>query len=61
MTKQEKMQAFIADLKSVATKHGVIVDKYSNKEKGESRYFFKIQAEDIEADIEDIFSVVKHG
>ena len=60
MKKNEKLEALIEDLKSVATRHGVIVDKYSDKEKGETAYFFKIAKENVEVNIEDVFVVIGH-
>ena len=61
MIKKEKLQLLIDDLRSVVAKHGVVVDKYADREKGETEYFFKIQLEDAEVNIEAVFRVVEHG
>ena len=61
MEKNKKLEALIDDLKSVVARHGVIVDKYSDKEKGETAFFFKITAENVEVNIEDVFPVISHG
>ncbi len=61
MSKEQKIQLLIADLRLVATNHGVVVDKYHDREKGETEYWFKIQSEDVEVNIEEVFGVVPHG
>ena len=61
MSKKEKLQLLIDDLRSVVAKHGVVVDKYTDLEKGETEYFLKIQLEDAEVNIEEVFPIVKHG
>jgi hypothetical protein len=60
MTKTEKLKAMVKDLRRVAAQHHIVVDKYHNKETGETKYFFKLQFEGIETNIEDVFAVVKH-
>ena len=61
MSKKEKLQLLIDDLRQVIAKHGVVVDKYPDREKGETEYFFKIQLEDAQVNIEKVFPVVEHG
>ncbi len=60
MTKQEKLQALIDDLKAVGRKHNMVLDKYA-KENGPTEYFFKLQFEDVEVSIEKVFTPVYHG
>lgn len=60
MTKQEKLAAMISDLASVARKHGVVLDKYVDAD-GETKYFFKLQFDDIEVELEKVFLPVYHG
>ena len=59
--REEKREALISDLREVVARHGVIVDKYSNKKKGETNYVFKIALHDIDVPLEEIFAVVRHG
>jgi hypothetical protein len=60
MTKKQKLQVLIDDLRAVGKKHNTVLDKYV-KEKGSTEYFFKLQFEDAEVNIEDVFHTVYHG
>jgi len=63
MKKNEKLEALIKDLKSVTIRHNASVQKYSDKQKGETAYFFRITVENVdeEVNIEEVFCVVGHG
>jgi hypothetical protein len=60
MKKNKKLEALIKDLNSVVIRHRAIVDKYSDKEKGETVYIFKTATEDAEVNIDDVFNVISH-
>ena len=60
MTKKQKRQALIDDLRAVGQKHNIILDKYAEL-KGPTEYFFKLQFEDAEVNIEEVFTPVYHG
>ena len=49
----------VQDLRRIAAQHHMVVDKIQNKQNGETKYFFKLQFEGIETNIEDVFAVVK--
>jgi hypothetical protein len=61
--KEKKLKRMVRDFQKVASKHRVVVDKYVPfpDEPAETRYFFKLQFDDIQIDIEKLFSVVYHG
>jgi hypothetical protein len=59
MSKTEKLKAMVQDLRRIAAHHHMVVDKIQNKQNGETKYFFKLQFEGIETNIEDVFAVVK--
>ena len=60
MTKQDKLNDLIADLRAVAQKHSMVLDEYAT-EKGLTKYRFKLQFEDVDVALEDVFSPVYHG
>jgi len=60
MTPEEKLEALKLDLVIVTKQHGAAVVKYSS-DKGPTKYFFKLQIEDVEVNIEDVFAVVNHA
>ena len=59
MTKQEKLDALIKDLRSVAKSHDMLLDKYAEI-RGPTKYFFKLQFDDVSVDIEDVFTPISH-
>jgi predicted flavoprotein YhiN len=59
MTKQAKLKALIKDLTKVAKKHKMVLDKYS-KDNDATQYFFKLQFEDVQVNLEDVFHPVRH-
>ena len=60
MTKQEKLSALTEDLRAVATKHNMVLDEYATAN-GPTKYRFKLQFEDVDVALEDVFSPVYHG
>ena len=60
MTKKERLEALVVDLKAVAQKHNMVLDKYVG-ENGKTEYFFRLQPEDAEANIEEVFLCIYHG
>ena len=60
MTKQDKLNALIEDLKSVARNHNMVLDEYATAN-GPTKYRFKLQFEDADVALEDVFTPVYHG
>jgi hypothetical protein len=57
--KRKKLDALISDLQALVNKHNMVVDKYQHE--GKTEYFFKLQFEDVEVNIEDVFHPIYHG
>jgi hypothetical protein len=60
MRGRQKLNNLVRRLKSLRDYYHLVLDKYSDG-KGDTRYFLKLQFEDVEVNIEDVFPTVYHG
>jgi hypothetical protein len=60
MRGKQKLNNLVKKLKSLGEHYHLVLDKYSDG-KGNAEYFLKLQFEDVEINIEKIFSTVYHG
>jgi hypothetical protein len=58
--KTKKLNALIADLQAVGHKHNMVLDEYAT-ENGPTAYYFKLQFEDVQVNIREVFMPVYHG